>query len=75
MIYTNTYNKIINKYKSFSIIDKVFLQEIIINQDDQVDWNIISKKFFTYNDIFRNDRSSISINDILRKNILFLDYP
>ena len=42
-IYTNTYNKIINQYKEFSIIDKSSLENIIIKDDDEVNWNIISK--------------------------------
>ena len=42
-IYTNKYSKIINYYKEFSIIDKSSFQEIIINNDDEVNWDILSK--------------------------------
>ena len=64
-IYTNTYNKIINKYKSFSIIDKVSLQEIVINHDELVDWNIIRDKILRNinNENFDNNKTVLIYYD------------
>ena len=64
-IYTNTYNKIINKYKSFSIIDKVSLQEIIIDKDAEVNWQIISKYILRNinKDNFDNDKTVLIYYD------------
>lgn len=47
-IYSNKYGKVKNYYNSFSIFDKSSLQEIIIDENDEIDWVILS------NNILRN---------------------
>ena len=46
-IYTNKYGNIKKHYKSFSIINKSSFQDIIIDENDEVNWCIISENILS----------------------------